>query len=470
MLSKSSFMLYLDCPRHLWAYANGKIDQSTVYEYVKHLSDQGYEVEKYGVKYINEVIKNNLNLSDNQIIFQNNVIDGQFQARVDALIYNPESNKYDIYEIKSSTKVGKNHIYDIAFQWLVLEKNYNIGKAYILHLNKNYVLQGNVDIDNLFMISDVTSDVLENLNDIEQVRIDALEIINTPTKNILASCYKPKECICIDLCHPELPEYSIYDLNRITPKKIDLLLEDNIVNITDVPDGFKLTDIQQNQLNVAKLGNEVIDFPKIQLELSKIEFPIYFIDYETYNPAIPYLSGYKPYDQIPFQWSLHILTEQGDLSHYEFIETSVIDSAPLFIQKLQDLVTNNGSMVVWNKSFEASRNRRIGEIYPEYSNFCESMNSRMFDLMDIFRNQIYDHPKFKGSYSIKNILPVLSPDLNYKNLTIQHGAAAMVGWKNMVFGDKPDIVKEQIRQSLLEYCKQDTFAMVRIYQELVKLG
>jgi Domain of unknown function(DUF2779) len=220
---------------------------------------------------------------------------------------------------------------------------------------------------------------------------------------------------------------------------------------------------------VAKIGHEIIDLPKLKDELSIIEFPLYFIDYETYNPAIPYLSGYRAYDQIPFQWSLHVLTEQGDLSHFEFIETLITDPAPSFIEKLQKLTSNKGSLMVWNKSFEASRNKRIGEIYPEYSSFCEDMNSRMFDLMDIFKNQIYDHPKFKGSYSIKNVLPILSPDLSYKNLMIQNGAAAMVGWKDMIFGNKSESEKNIIRKNLLKYCEQDTFAMVRIYQELVKL-
>lgn len=469
MLSKSNFLMYLECPRHLWAYSHGKIDQCKVDEYIKHLSDQGYEVEKEGVNYINDIIKKRDNLNDHQIAFQVNVTDDQFQARVDSLVFNPITNKHDIYEIKSSTKVEKNHIYDIAFQWLILEKEYNLGNSYVLYLKKDYILQDNLDVSQLFSIKNVTSDVLNILDFIKQARLEAIDVMNNLTLDLCPTCYKPKDCICIDLCHPKLPEYSIYDLNRITPKKIDLLLENNILDFTEIPNDFKLTDIQKNQLEVAKIGHEIIDLPKLKDELSIIEFPLYFIDYETYNPAIPYLSGYKAYDQIPFQWSLHVLTEQGDLSHFEFIETLVTDPAPSFIEKLQKLISNQGSLMVWNKSFEASRNKRIGEIYPEYASFCEDMNLRMFDLMDIFKKQIYDHPKFKGSYSIKNVLPILSPDLSYKNLMIQNGAAAMVGWKDMIFGNKSESEKEIIRKNLLKYCEQDTFAMVRIYQELVKL-
>jgi len=180
--------------------------------------------------------------------------------------------------------------------------------------------------------------------------------------------------------------------------------------------------------------------------------------------------GYRPYDQIPFQWSLHIMKElNGELEHFEFIETEQLDPIPAFLTKLKEVFSDKGSIIVWNKSFEGTQNERMGEIHPEFQLFCKNMNNRMYDLMDIFRDGIYAHPKFKGSYSIKKVLPVLVPDLSYDGMDIAEGATAMASWDEMVNKGSLPERKEKIRKDLLKYCKLDTLAMVRIFEQLLRL-
>jgi predicted RecB family nuclease len=162
---------------------------------------------------------------------------------------------------------------------------------------------------------------------------------------------------------------------------------------------------------------------------------------------------------------LHVLTQDGNLEHFEYLHTKRTDPIPHLLDSLKEHIKDDGSIVVWNKGFEGGRNKHMGGIYPEYRDFCEGMNERLFDLMDVFKDSFYDDPKFKGSYSIKSVLPVLVPDLSYENLDIRNGAMAMASWYDFVFKDEKD---ERVIDDLLKYCKLDTLAMVRVFEELRK--
>jgi predicted RecB family nuclease len=286
-------------------------------------------------------------------------------------------------------------------------------------------------------------------------------------ENTLA-CINPKTCPCISVCHPNLPDYSIYDINRITnsESKVRQLESMGVLDICDVPDDFKLSDKQRFQVEVAKSKKAYINREEIRDMFNDLEYPLYFLDYETFNPAIPLFDGYSPFDHITFQYSLHVLSKDGDLEHFEYLHTEKTDPIPHLLSSLKEHIKDEGSIIVWNKSFEGTRNKHMGKVYPEYEDFCEDMNDRLFDLMDVFRNQFYDDPKFKGSYSIKNVLPVLVPELSYEKLDIQNGAMAMASWYDFVFKDKRD---EKVINDLLKYCELDTLAMVRVWEELKKI-
>lgn len=466
-LTKTDFLAYLDSPRHLWAIKNNKLGDKEINTFLLHLFEQGYKVEEYAEKYIKEVLIEKYPSSENNLIFQPTVEDGPFEARADALFFNPNTNKWDMYEVKSTNDICKKHKYDVTFQYLVFNKKYEIGDVYILHLNKEYFRNGELILNELFKATNVNDDIQKLIEEVNQLRFDALEVIQTPDFNQSVACIKPKECPCPDLCHHNLPEYSIYDISGFTGsvKKVRELESLGVRSIYEIPKTFELADSYRRQVDVAQSKEIYIDKGYIQNDLGGVEYPIYFIDYESYNPAIPMYDGYKPYDQIPFQWSLHIQREHGaELEHYEFIETEEIDPIPNFLNRLKEVMNNTGSIVVWNKSFEGKQNERMGEIHPEYREFCENMNSRIYDLMDIFQKGYYADPCCKGSYSIKKVLPALVPELSYKDMEIGDGATAMSSWEEMVFSDITETEKLKIQNNLLKYCELDTWAMVKIYE------
>lgn len=378
-----------------------------------------------------------------------------------------------MYEIKSSTSVSKLHRYDATFQTLVFQKQYDLGDIYILHLNKDYVRDGEINLYELFTATNITEKVEELKDEVHMLRYEALEVLQQSEPDHVLACIRPKVCPCLDLCHPNLPEYSIYDINRLTgsEKKIRKLEEMGVKSVYDVPHNFPLSEKQRFQVDVAQSRKARIDIKGIKKDLEGLEYPLYFIDYETFNPALPMFDGYKPFDQMPFQWSLHIQEKpDSELQHFEFLETKKVDPIPAFLEKLQDKLGKKGSIIVWNATFEGTQNKRMGEIHPRYKDFCEDMNSRMYDLMDIFRDAIYADPKLKGSYSIKKVLPVLVPELSYEDMDIGDGATAMASWQKMVYEDSlSEKERENIRISLLKYCELDTLAMVEIFHELIIL-
>lgn len=483
-ITKTDYIAYLDAPRHLWAIKHGKFDQKEIDAYLKHLFEQGYQVEELAEKYIQEhlipkygVSKGDVLLQLSQVEESDNPVEGQYEARTDILIKNPKTKKWDMYEIKSSTKVDKVHRYDATFQTLVFENYYELGDTYILHLNKDYERDGKLSLRELFIAENVNEHVEKLRDKVKQGRYEAYLMAKADHLEAVPACIRPKTCPCLSLCHPELPEYSIYDVNNLTAneKKIRDLESEGIKSVYDIPIDFKLSDKQRFQVNVAQSKKVHIDKLAIRQKLDELIFPLYFIDYETFNPAIPMYDGYRPYDQMTFQYSLHVLESKNTdiatgLRHYEYIETTQSDPIPVLLSSLERYIGKSGSIIVWNKSFEATQNKRMGEIYPEFESFCIDMNERMFDLMEIFRDQLYADPEFKGSYSIKKVLPILIPDLSYEGMDIGDGATAMASWNKMVYGKGlSHEEKQKIKKDLLKYCELDTLAMVRIWEVLDKI-
>jgi hypothetical protein len=467
MITKTDFLTYLDAPRHLWALKNDKIEIEDIDVYLQHLMDQGYEVEGLAMQYVKNHLLDQYGVTKDDLLMQPTQIDEVYEARTDIMI-KKKDGKWDMYEVKSSSKVKKEHKYDATFQYLVFSKKYDIDNVYILHLDKEYVKDGEISLPDLFVSDDITEDVKELEEEVLQLRKNAYDISELEDYSKSMSCIRPKECPCPSLCHPNLPNYSIYDINRITgsESKVRQLESMGIVDVFEVPEDFELSDRQRFQVNVAKSKEVYINKGEIRSMFEDLVYPLYFLDYETFNPAIPLFDGYSPFNHITFQYSLHVLDQSGNLTHHEYLHTERTDPIPHLLDSLRENIEDVGSIVVWNKGFEGGRNKSMGSIYPEYRDFCEGMNDRLFDLMDVFRNQLYDDPKFKGSYSIKSVLPVLVPELSYENLGIKNGAMAMASWFDYVFKGEKD---EKIVDDLLKYCELDTLAMVRVWEELGKM-
>ena len=414
-------------------------------------------------------------------IFQATFIVDGFMARNDVLAYDKKSDCWDLYEIKGTNSLKetgdeRNHIDDLTFQAVVLKKaNIRLGKKFLVHLNKEYMRIGDLDYKKLFTIEDLSETVDERMEEISNLMDSAKEYLNRETEPATGcDCHlrgRRKHCATFHYSHPEVPDYSVHDLSRIgsSKKKLQFFVENLIFSLDDIPNDFKLSEIQTNQLKVHRSQKPIINFEEIRKQLNSLKFPLYFLDYETYAPAIPYFKNYHPYNRIPFQFSLHILREpKGELEHFEFLHPDKSDPSEKVAKLLEKYIKPEGTVIVWNKSFERSMNLDIAKRVPEYKEVIERINNQIYDLMDIFSKQHYIHHGFRGSASIKKVLPVLS-DLSYKDLIIHEGGQASEQWWKMV---DPETNKEEyseIFKNLKIYCERDTYAMYAIWKHLTDL-
>lgn len=469
-ITKTDMRTYAEAPLHLWAlkYAN---TQRQLPAFVLYLMEQGQQVEWLARPFLETHISTHHKGST--LSFQETLRDNIFEARLDALVYNPATGAYEIYEIKSSTAAKKEHYADLAFQVLVAEAaNLPIHGCYLVLVNKDYVRQGEVDPLQLFVIEDASEEVAKIKPEIQALRQQAAETLQRTNPQGIPSCYKPKDCFCPELCHPNLPKYHIYDIPRLSTGKVNQLRSEGILDIHALPTTFALTDNQQSFVDVVRSGEAYMDKPAIQAELASMQYPLYFLDYEAFTPAIPLFDGYSPYRFITFQFSLHVLTAPGTpIHHYEYLNTQLQDPSEPLAKHLREIIGPRGSVVVWYRPFEGGRNKELGERLPEYASFFEDINERIYDLRDIFSKNLYLDPGCRGSSSIKNVLPVLCPDIDqsYEKLKINKGDQAMAAWLQVTSGKLNETEAEQTRADMLQYCHLDTLAMLKVWERLHEL-
>ncbi len=494
-LTKTDYLIYRDCGKNAWL----KIHKPDIY-YAKPLSafDQGIietgnEVDELarnlfpgGVLLMSrdayeetmELVNSHIN-----VIYQPVFETEKYKIVCDIIVWDDLSQVYDLYEVKASNS-GENkkvkdelYSYDIAFQYLVLkELNIPIGKLNLVRLNSEYVRGGDLDIDNLFSIEDFTENVLNIIEVVSEEMKNTYEILSSNVEPF-GSCKcitrgRSSHCTTFSYSNPDVPPYSVHDISRIGSSKSKLaeLIDRGIFKIEDVPEDFPLSEKQRNQVMATQTGKIFMDKEEISKFLNAISTPISFLDYETFAAGIPRYTGFSPFNQITFQFSLHVVNNiEKDPEHFEFIFTESTNPDVAFIEALKKYLPETGHIIVWNKSFEMGRNKDLARRNPEYQIFLDGINSRVIDLMDIFTNQHFIHPKFKGKTSIKYILPVLAPDLSYKALDIQEGATASNTWDLIVSdGYTREEAKEKTEQ-LLTYCELDTLAMYRIWKYLIEL-
>lgn len=467
MLTKSDYLLFLDAPMHLWAKKHDRIE-TVLSAQDRHLFEQGQKVGKAAQEFLREHVSREY--PNAEISFEQTYVDRHFQARVDGLLHDVDARVYDLFEVKSSSRVKPENIYDLAFQRFVCEAVIPIRHTYLVHLNGEYIRQGEINLDELFLVENLDEQAEDLRQEVLLSREEAFEIAARETPNEILECVKPKTCPCPSLCHPELPEHSIYNLPRLSEKKKRALKAEGILAIKEIPDDYKLSAKQALHAKAIKSGQPIIDYPAIKASLAQLEYPLYFLDYETFNPAIPQYDGFRPHEHMVFQYSLHVFQSQSAVpQHYEFIATQPGDPSRALVEHLAERIGESGSVIVWNQSFEATRNKDMAARYPEYAEMLLGINTRMYDLMKIFSRGHYVHPDFHGSASIKAVLPVLVGDISYQDLTIGKGDEAMAAWVEIMRGMRTEEQVEQTKQDLLKYCEQDTMAMVRNWEFLEQL-
>ncbi|MGB3945583.1 MAG: DUF2779 domain-containing protein [Candidatus Saccharimonadales bacterium] len=487
-LSKSDFLKYRACPSYFWLWKHNPAevpDESSV-EVRDNKFEQGNQVETIArqlfptgklVDGYNVTAKANterLVADGAEVLFQATVItDDDLLAMADVL--EKHDDCWILYEVKSSSSVKKDkHIPDMAFQKTAFEKaGYTIKETRIIHLNKEFVRHGDtIDPNKYFVIENVdeyVAKILPEVRDQIALALDRMRDTAEPTACPCRQLSRSNHCPPFSRFNPDIPEYSVYNIARMNGKKLESLIDDEIFHTTDIPDAFSLTPNQAMQVAVDKSGQPRIDKDKIQNELSALEYPLYFIDYESVNPAIPLLDGTHPHQQVVFQYSLHILdSPDSDLQHTEHLcRESSLESLLKLVKQMREDIGDAGSVIVWNKVFERGRNTELGELFPEFKSFFEGVNERIYDLMDVFSKNYYVDPGFHGSNSIKDVLPVLAPQLSYKDLEIGKGDLASVRWYEIVTNEDT-AGADQVFNDLLAYCKLDTLAMVEIYKRLVE--
>ncbi len=391
-------------------------------------------------------------------------------------ILRKDGDGWAIYEVKSSTHEDKQvYAADVAYQKYVLENcGVNVTGTYLICINNEYVFDGTLDIHELFKIADISEGVFfesanirTNLNVAELI----LESPEEPPIDLSTACNNPYRCGYWKYCTRHLPSPSVFDLYRMNfTKKIDfykkgkiryedLILDENITNEKQLKQmSFYLKD-QETYIDKAGIG-EFLD---------TLSYPLYFLDFETVQPVIPEYISTKPYAQIPFQYSLHYIEKEGgELKHKEFLAESGTDPRRALAERLCEDIPMNVCVTAYNKAFECTRIKELAETFPDLSEHLLNIERNIKDLLVPFQSGYYYNKAMGGSFSIKSVLPAIFPDdpeLNYKNLEqIHNGGEAMSIFPKIK--DMPKEEQETTRHNLLKYCELDTYAMVKIWEEL----
>jgi hypothetical protein len=485
-LTKSDYLKFLIHPALLWMQKYDKDKLPPFDESGQYHVDQGNEVDVLARELfpdgvlVESVLKDAVTDTDflvangTTVLFQASVLTKRnLYARADVLV--KDGRTWDIYEVKAASKVRTDHIHDLAFQKAAFtEYGYPIGRQFVVHINSQYVRQGDINPKRLFKKVEVTPQV-EAITTPTWERVDAaIEVLKqkacpdlSPSKAGNLGAWLP----VYRLLHPELEPDSIFNLKRVKQEQLAGWVEAGISRCHQIPLSSKMVREQRAYVEALRLGRPAIHQLKITTWLNKLQYPLYFLDYETYNTAIPIWDGQRPYAQLPFQYSLHILDHPGaELRQVEFLARGSDNPVPPLLKQLQTDLGPTGSVLVWFKLFESSRNDAMAALHPEFGSFLQGVNQRIEDLMEVFSNFWYTDPAFGGSSSIKNVLPVIVPSMSYKGLGIEHGGMAQVRWTRAARGELAPAECDKIYADLVEYCGQDTLAMVKIYEFLTSLA
>jgi len=478
LLTKSKYMIGLSCPKYLWMMFHD-IDK------IPH-EDLATEYRMNQGKIIGQLAKklfpNGINLKENDFnlnlkqtiaylkqrrtIFEAGIMTGDIYSRADILIP-VNKDQWDIIEVKASTKVKDENIHDVSFQKHTYESaGLNIRKCFLLHINSQYVKNGGIDPDKLFKQQEITADVEKAQIGIQDRINSMMSIVNSkeaPKVRIGNGCNNGFDCASED-CWSFLPEGHVFELYRGGKKSFELL-EAEIFSIKDIPDKYKLNGKQEIQKKCAISGKTHINKDGIKEFINSLTYPLHYLDFETFQTAIPIYTGTTPYQQIPFQFSLHI-DDGKKVKHFEYLHDSQEDPRETFLKEMKAMIQPEGSIIIFSKSFETRILQDCAEAFPAYKDWVSFIIKRMVDLIEPFRNFDYYNAAQKGSCSIKEVLPAITGK-SYKELNIGSGGMASVSYYEAVFNGVGN--KEQIKNDLLAYCKLDTEGMVWIVDALRKL-
>ena len=388
-------------------------------------------------------------------------------------------NGYAVYEVKSSTHPDKYvYLLDVCYQKYVLEKcGVKVDGVYLVTINNEYVFDGTLDIKQLFTITDVSALVDDEIGMVEGDLKRAEEILSLkeePKIDLSCACSDPYPCAFWNYCSRHLPTPSVFDLYRIKFERAIELYRKGTTSFEEVLlSGTKLNDTMKRQIAFALEDKEpYIDQRGVTAFLDTLSFPLCFLDFETVQPVVPEYVGTRPYQQIPVQYSLHILkSPDRALEHREFLGRSESDPRRELAERLIADIPQDACVVAYNKAFECTRIKELAQCFPDLAEQLLKIAESIKDLLQPFQKGYYYNRAMGGSFSIKSVLPALfpdDPDLDYHNLEgVHNGSEAMELFPRLK--DMPAQERAIAERNLLKYCELDTFAMVKVYQELVRV-
>ena len=357
-------------------------------------------------------------------IFQGTFIRDNILCKSDILERN--GSGWDLYEVKMGVNKKDIYLSDIAFQVNCIERcGLHLERINLIILNREYVKDGQIDLCKLFKIIDVTEEVRERLRK-NNVILEHFQLVikqnKQPVMTMGSFCKYPYKCGYYERCSLECGDF--------------------------------------------QYGNSKIDRVKVLEFIKKITFPIHFFDFETIQSAIPFFDGTSPYQTIPFQFSNHTLFTDMSIRHYTFLADSKEDPRLALIINLLKAVGSKGSVLAWNASFERNIINKLADTFPEYQQDLKDVASRIVDLMNPFIAGYYTNPEFKGSSSLKAVLPVLVPELSYEDIAIHNGSEAFQVYEQFITGVMLEEEWGLSKKNLIQYCSTDTLGMLKIWQVL----
>jgi hypothetical protein len=375
---------------------------------------------------------------------------------------------WEIYEVKSSTEIKDVHLNDLALQFHVLNgAGLNVSSAFLVHINNEYVREDNLEISKLFKIVNVTEDINEKIVAAVPAEIIILKdmlIAECPKTEIGEQCEAPYPCDFIEHCWAHIPKNSIFDLRGHGIDKLGYYKR-GIIKLEDL-NLDELNAKQRMQVESELFGIDIINQEGINDFLGKLHYPMFFLDFETFRSPIPPFAQTRPYEQIPFQFSLHSLERaDSELSHYGFLAKEGLDERERLARELVKHIPEDACIVTYNMGFEKGVIRSLAKIFPSYASRLMAIHDSIVDLMIPFQRRDYYTREMRGSYSLKAVLPALVPELTYEGLQISNGGEAEASYSNLhMVEDSAEV--EKIRSALEEYCRLDTLALVKLLEKI----
>jgi Domain of unknown function(DUF2779)/Domain of unknown function DUF83 len=488
-LSKTEFLESLRCPKILWLKYHKPsmatpIDSQTIHlfevgylvgQYARELFPGGFLIEKNGQHSFSELVAETIDVMNTKTpyLFEPAFAIENMLCRADVVKNNFANKTWDLTEVKMCTKIKPEHRYDLAFQGYCIEKSgYPLSGMYLMHVNNQYVRHGDFEPENFFIAEEITKDVRSVIPNIPKMVNNLLKIIahsEPPHLSIGSNCSKPGKCIFYNYCHKDIFPGSIHEL-PYGARLIPVLKEIGIKRLQDIPDDFELSERQRLMVKSAKTKSPVVNENKIGAFLKNLEYPLYYLDFETVNPCVPLFEKSSPYEVVPFQYSLHIQQIQGgELQHHQFLPHDINDPRRALLEDLVSHIGRQGSLIAWNMNYEKNVLLNQALKFPEFKIIFDAWQSRFHDLIIPFRIGAYADHRFLGSASLKKVLPILCPKLSYENLAIQHGDDASLRYQLFIEGNISELEWRRMRPDMLAYCERDTYAMVVILDELFKI-